>query len=112
MMHSTPKSLRAGAQTYAEDAEGAANHALDYASQAIEKAGEKVRELRYGAKDLASKSLTSVSDATAAAQRNMREYAQATTRYVADEPVKAALIAAAVGAIVAGLILAMRRHRD
>jgi ElaB/YqjD/DUF883 family membrane-anchored ribosome-binding protein len=112
MMNQTSKSLRSSAQGYADDAEGAATHALDFASQAIEKAGEKVRELRYGVKDLASRSATSVGDATLAAQKQLREYAQATTRYVADEPVKAALIAAAVGAVVAGLILAMRRDRN
>jgi ElaB/YqjD/DUF883 family membrane-anchored ribosome-binding protein len=101
------KSLRAGASSQAEDARedarGVAGSVLDttkeYATQALEKAGEKVRDLRYGAKDLASKGVSSVGD-----------YAHATTRYVSDQPVKSALIAAAVGAAVAALVLAMRRN--
>jgi len=115
-MTPTTKSLRAGASDYADDARGATTHALDttrqFANQAIEKAGETVRDLRYGVKDLASKSASSVSEATAAAQRQLGHYAQATTRYVADQPVKSALIAAAVGAAVAALVLAWRRNRD
>jgi ElaB/YqjD/DUF883 family membrane-anchored ribosome-binding protein len=50
-------------------------------------------------KDLANRLPSSVGD-----------YAQATTRYVSEQPVKSALIAAAVGAAVAGLVLAMRRN--
>ena len=112
----TSKSLRAGAQSYGADARDASSHALDttrqYANQAIERAGETVRDLRYGVRDLASKGATSVSEATAAAQRQLGHYAQATSRYVSDQPVKSALIAAAVGAAVAALVLAWRRNRD
>lgn len=110
------KSLRAGAHSYGDDARGATSHALDttrqFANQAIERAGETVRDLRYGMKDLASKSATGVSEATAAAQRQIGQYAQATGRYVSEQPVKSALIAAAVGAAVAALVLAWRRNRD
>lgn len=97
------KSVRAGTSADVEDARTAASHALEstreYANQAFEKAGEKVRDLRYGVKELASKGVSSVGD-----------YAQATTRYVSDQPVKSALIAAAVGAAVAALVMAMRRN--
>jgi ElaB/YqjD/DUF883 family membrane-anchored ribosome-binding protein len=110
------KSLRAGAPTYADETRGATAHALDttrqFANQAIEKAGETVRDLRYGAKDLASKSATSLSEARAAAQRQLGQYAQVTGRYVSEQPVKSALIAAAVGAAVAALVLAWRHNRD
>jgi ElaB/YqjD/DUF883 family membrane-anchored ribosome-binding protein len=97
------KSLQAGASSYADQARGITSQALDstreFANQAFERAGEKVRDLRYGVKDLASKSANSVG-----------EYAQATTRYVAEQPLKSALIAAAVGAAVAALVLALRRN--
>lgn len=110
------KSLRAGASSYADEARGATAQALDstrqLASQAMERAGETVRDLRYGMKDLAGRSATSVSEATAAAQRQLGQYAQATGRYVSEQPVKSALIAAAVGAAVAALVLALRRNRD
>jgi ElaB/YqjD/DUF883 family membrane-anchored ribosome-binding protein len=99
------KSPRAAASTYADDARGITGQALEstkeFANQALERAGEKVRDLRYGVKDLANKSVSSVG-----------EYAQATTRYVTDQPLKSALIAAAVGAAVAALVLAMRRNRQ
>lgn len=94
------RSMRA--EGYAEEARGRAAQALDttreYAGEALDKAGAKMRDLRENVKDLASKGASSVGD-----------YAQATTRYIADEPVKSALIAAAIGAAVAGLVIAMRR---
>lgn len=97
----TSKSLRTG--TYEDEARSATAHALEstreFANQAFEKAGEKVRDLRYGAKELANRGVHSVG-----------EYAQATTRYVAEQPLKSALIAAAIGAAVAALVLAMRRN--
>jgi ElaB/YqjD/DUF883 family membrane-anchored ribosome-binding protein len=61
--------------------------------------------------DLARKGASTMSDATAAAQRQLGEYAQSTRRYVSEEPVKSALIAAAIGAAVAALVLAIRRNR-
>ena len=99
------KSLHAGASSYADDARSVTGQALEstkeLASHALEKAGEKVRDLRYGVKDLASKSASSVG-----------EYAQATTRYVAEQPLRSALIAAAAGAPLAALGLALRRSRQ
>jgi ElaB/YqjD/DUF883 family membrane-anchored ribosome-binding protein len=103
-MNST-KSLQNGASNYADEARSITGQALEstreFANQALERAGEKVRDLRYGMKDLASKSASSVG-----------EYTQATTRYVAEQPLKSALIAAAVGAAVAALVLALRRNGD
>ena len=103
-MNANSRSMRSSASGYAEDARGMTGQALEttkeLASQALEKAGEKVRDLRYGVKDLASRGASSMGD-----------YAQATSRYVSDEPIKSALIAAAIGAAVAALVLAMRRNR-
>ena len=99
------KSLRTGASTYEDEARSATAHALEstreFANQALERAGEKVRDLRYGVKDLANRGASSVG-----------EYAQATTRYVAEQPLKSALIAAGIGAAVAALVLAMRRNSN
>jgi ElaB/YqjD/DUF883 family membrane-anchored ribosome-binding protein len=114
-MFSSNKSLRAGASGYSDETPGGGANALEntrqFATHAMEKAGETVRDLRYGASDLARKGAHTVSDATAAAQRQLGQYAQATGRYVSEQPVKSALIAAAVGAAVAALVLAMRRNR-
>jgi ElaB/YqjD/DUF883 family membrane-anchored ribosome-binding protein len=94
-MTTSTKSLRtqSSAHTLADDALG------------------KVRDLRYGVQDLASKSLSAVSDTAQVAQQRLGQYASTTGRYVSDQPVKSALIAAAVGAAVAALVLAARSRR-
>lgn len=71
------------------------------ASDALERAASSMKDLRSGVTDRAS-----------AARSYMGEYASAGGRYVADHPLKSALIAAAVGAAVAGLYLAMRHRRE
>ena len=71
------------------------------ASDALDRAASTMKELRSG-----------MSDRATAAQRAMGDYAGVGTRYVADNPLKSALIAAAVGAAVAGLYLAMRHRRE
>ena len=71
------------------------------ASDALERASGTMKDLRSG-----------MSDRAAAAQRSMSQYASMGTRYVADNPLKSALIAAAVGAAVAGLYLALRHRRE
>ncbi len=71
------------------------------AADALERANSTMRDLRSG-----------VSDRASTAQRYMGEYASAGTRYVADHPLKSALIAAAVGAAVAGIVIAMRHRRE
>lgn len=104
MTNPNSQSIRAAASGYADEARGFTGHALEttkeLASHAIERAGEKARDLRYGVKDLASKGVSSVGG-----------YAQATGRYVSEQPVKSALIAAAIGAAVAALVLAIRRNK-
>lgn len=85
------RTMRHEANSYAEDARARASQALDstreFANVAFDRAGARFRDIRSGAND----------------------YAQATTRYIADEPVKSALVAAAIGALVAGIVIAMRR---
>ena len=101
-MNSTPRSMRADAAGYADDARGLASQALDstreYANQAFDKAGAHFRDLRSGMNDMARRGASSMGD-----------YARTTQRYIADEPVKSALSAAAGGAAVAGLVIALRR---
>ena len=71
------------------------------ASDALERAASTMKDLRSGMSDRAS-----------SAQRTMNQYASVGTRYVADNPLKTALIAAAIGAAVAGVYLVMRSRRD
>jgi ElaB/YqjD/DUF883 family membrane-anchored ribosome-binding protein len=83
-----------------------------FAGQALERASERMRDLGFGAKEIANKSLHSITDSAHAAQRQLGQYASTTGRYVAEQPLKSALIAAAIGAAVAGLILAIRHNRN
>jgi len=110
----TTKSLRTTSGSYADEALNTAEGALDstrqLASQVIGKAGERVRDLSYGAKDLASKGLSRATDATALAQRQLSRYADVTGRYVSEKPVKSVLIAVAAGAAIAALVVAARRR--
>lgn len=80
-------------------------HALDstrkLAADALDRASATVKELRSG-----------MSDRAAAAQRYMGDYARTGSRYVTEHPMKSALIAAAVGAAVAGLVIALRHRQD
>lgn len=72
----------------------------ELAAQALEQAAEKMRAIRAG-----------MSDTADAAQRRVQHYAGATSRYVADQPVRAALVAAGLGALVAAVVLLSRRRR-
>jgi len=103
-------------------AEHAAQSSRSLANDTLDKAESKVRQLRGSidpivdklatqAQKLARQSMDLAAEASDRAQRSMHRYADATTRYVANEPVKAVLIAAAVGAAVA-LLVASTRNRD
>ena len=99
------RSLRSDASSYADEARTRASQAMDhtreFATHAVDRAGERMRDLGYGLRDYASRGASSVG-----------EYTRATQRYVAEQPVKSALIAAAVGAAVAGLVIALRRNSE
>jgi ElaB/YqjD/DUF883 family membrane-anchored ribosome-binding protein len=71
------------------------------ASEALQRATDTMKDLRSGMSERAS-----------AAQRAMGDYTSVGTRYVAEHPLKSALVAAAVGAAVAGLVIAMRHRRE
>jgi ElaB/YqjD/DUF883 family membrane-anchored ribosome-binding protein len=73
---------------------------------------DKVRDLRYGVQDLASKSLSAVGEGASVAQQRLGRYAGVTGRYVSEQPVKSALIAAAIGAAVAAIVMVARSRRD
>ena len=91
-------------------------HTLDntrkLASEALERASNTVKEMRSGVQDAASRGLGVMSERASAARGYVGGYARTGSRYVADNPMKSALIAAAVGAAVAGLVLALRQRRD
>lgn len=71
------------------------------AHEALERASSTMKDLRSGMSDRAS-----------TAGRYMGDYAMASRNYVSEHPLKSALVAVAVGAAVAGLVIAMRHHRE
>ncbi|OUM01339.1 hypothetical protein [Variovorax sp. JS1663] len=112
----------------AEEARQTANDAIDttraYAQNAVNAAGEKVRDLRRDAEptveqlaarvqQAVQRGLDAASTTSARAQRRLEAAADVTGRYIADQPVRSVLLAAAAGAAITALIvLASRRSRD
>ena len=69
-----------------------------------------VSRLSSTARDLARQSMDMASHAGARAQRSLNRYTDATTGYITEQPVRAVLIAATVGAGLALLLSASRKH--
>ncbi len=82
------------------DTHQALDNTRRYAHQAIDRASNTMQGLRSGLSERAS-----------TARSYLGDYANAGTRYVGEHPLKSALIAAAIGAAIAGLVIALR-HRD
>ena len=116
------------ASQLADDANKTANDAIDstraYAQNAVNAAGEKVRDLRREAEPAmeqiaarvqhaVQRGLDAASTTSARAQRRFEQAADVTGKYIADQPVRSVLIAAAAGAAITALIvLASRSTRD
>ncbi len=116
----------AGAKQASDEALQSAEKAVDttraYANDALDRAEDKVRELRGNvdplieamatkAQKLARQSLDIAAEAKEKAQQSLSRYASATSQYVSEQPVRSVLIAAAVGAAVA-LLVSASRNRD
>ena len=94
----------------------------EQANQALERAENKVHELRghvdpmvellaSKAQKMARQSLDLASEARERAERSMKHAADATTRYVSEQPMRSVLIAAAVGGAIA-LLVSTSRNRN
>lgn len=105
----TSKASRAANASY-DSAESTLDHTRHLASQALDRASERMRDVSVGARDLANRSLSTVSDKAAIAQARLGRYADVTGRYVSDQPVRSALIAASVGALITVALLSARRR--
>ena len=73
---------------------------------------ERVRDLRHGVQDLANRSYSAIGESAHVAQERLGRYANLTGRYVTEQPVKSALIAAAVCAAVAAIVMVARSRRN
>ena len=94
----------------------------DHANNALDKAESKLRELRGNvdptveflatkAQKMARQSLDMASEAKERAEKSLKHAADATTRYVAEQPMRSIIVAVTVGAAVA-LLISSSRHRD
>ena len=123
-MNSTAKTPSQLADDLRSTAQDAVDSTRAYAQNAVDSAGQKVRSLRSdmepAVEQIASRvqqavqrGLEAASKTGVRAQERFGEAAQVTTRYIADQPVRSVLVAAAAGAaITALLVLATRRSRD
>lgn len=82
------------------------------ASTTAARMGEGARDMRDSAAEYARTSAQSVSEAAEAARRRVGKFAQATRQRVEESPMKAVLIAACVGAVVALLLGSLRSKPD
>jgi ElaB/YqjD/DUF883 family membrane-anchored ribosome-binding protein len=111
----------------ADDARQTASDAIEttraYAQNAVNAAGEKVRDLRREAEptveqlaarvqQAVQRGLDAASTTSAAAQRRLEAAADVTGKYIADQPVRSVLVAAAAGAAITALIVLASRRRD
>ena len=112
----------------ADEASQAATEAIDstraYAQDAVNSAGEKVRNLRDGVEPTVDqiaarvqgavqRGIEAASKTSARAQRQLEHAADVTGKYIADQPMRSVLVAAAAGAAITALIvLASRRRHD
>lgn len=114
---------RGSARRLGEDVRDSAEHAYDnsreFANDSLGRVSEKMRDLRrdlepavdqlrYRARRAARQGMDVASEARDRTRETVEHYTDATGRYVADQPVRSVLIAAAAGAALAALLMAAR----
>ncbi|MDB5931252.1 MAG: hypothetical protein JWR60_2959 [Polaromonas sp.] len=116
--------VRKASDDFLESAGKALDSTREHANMALDKAENKVRELRGSvdpmvdmlaskAQKMARQSLDMASEAKERAEKSLKNAADATTRYVSEQPMRSVMMAAAVGAAVALLVSASRnRNRN
>ncbi len=122
-MSATPKTASELAEEYRQVAQDTVDSTRAYAQNAVNAAGERVRDLRRDAEptmeqiaarvqQAVQRGLESASKTSARAQRRFEEAADVTGRYIADQPVRSVLLAAAAGAALTALIVLATRRSD
>ena len=100
--------------TTAHDPQETANHLANHVLKSAEHAYDMTRNFADESLDqaqrFARRGLDAASDAGAKAQKTLARYADSTGEYVANQPMKSVLIAAAAGAAIATLVLSARRR--
>ena len=114
--------VRKASDDILQSAGKALDSTCEHANDALDKAESKMREFRGNvdpmvdmlaskAQKLARQSLDMASEAKERAEKSLKQAADATTRYVSEQPMRSVLIAAAVGALVA-LAVSTSRNTD
>ena len=113
--HLSPESVLQSAEQAVESVRGYTNDSLDLAGGAMRDARSSLAasadQLSAKAQQLARKGIAAAAETSAQAQKTINRYADVTGKYVSDQPVRSVLIAAAVGAAVAAIVIALR-NRD
>lgn len=103
------------AQDAVQSTRKAANHSLEKAEEGVRalrgQADPVIDDLAARAQELAARGIGYCANTTARARRQVQLAADATTRYVAEQPGKSLVIAAASGAALATLVLWMSRRK-
>lgn len=119
LMPTSANSVRSMADSAVESTAKALESTREFTHTQLDKAEDTARDLRHQvengidrfavrAQDMAKHGLHAAADATAKARTQVNHYADATGRYVTEQPVKSVLIAAAVGAGLAALVMSSR----
>lgn len=122
-MNSTVKTAAQLADDVRQTASDAVESTRAYAQNAVNAAGEKVRDLRRdaepGVEQLAARvqqavqrGIDAASSTSARAQRRFEAAADLTGRYISDQPLRSVLLAAAAGAAITALIVLASRRSD
>lgn len=92
-----------------------ASQAMDKAQESLQAAEQQINpvidDLAARAQDLANRSIHFCADSSERARRQFQHAAEATSRYVVDQPGKSLMLAAAAGAAVATALLWGSRSR-
>lgn len=105
--------VSSSAQDAVQSTRRLANDALDKAENGVKRVKEEVDpvidDLAAKAQEFASRSISYCAEASERARRQFNETADATCRYVSDQPGKSMLMAAAAGAALATALMMTRR---
>ena len=103
------------AQEAVQSTREVADHSLDKAQEGVRSLRRQVdpaiEDLAARAQDLAARSIDYCAETSARARRQLQQAADKTGKYVAEQPGKSLVIAAASGAALATLVLWMSRRR-
>lgn len=82
------------------------------AGEAMHRANATIGNLRASVQEATGRGLGAMGSRASAARGTLGEYTIAGRRYVGEHPLKSALVAAAVGVVIAGVIIALRNRDD